>query len=207
MTNTMDYLPTPPRLEHKFNPISFYCSGRDKIKTLARHPYISPLWGNLSGLPPILIQCGEAERLRDECVLFTYKAGGSFGSCNKLPFQPVTHSRHQSDHVELDMYPGMVHVFQAIPYMPESSMALQRMLEFMERKEADIDRASTGPSEMAIVPLESGVAKPLQADQVQLIMEQLMEEVVESMEGLVSSFQLQEDELRLVGEDVVSCQA
>ncbi|KAF9365163.1 hypothetical protein BGX34_011135 [Mortierella sp. NVP85] len=210
MTNTMDYLPTPPRFEHKFNPISFYCSGRDKIKTLARHPYISPLWGNLSGLPPILIQCGEAERLRDECVLFTYKAGGSFGSCNKLPFQPVTHARHQSDHVELDMYPGMVHVFQAIPYMPESSMALQRMLEFMERKEADIDRASTGLSEMAIVPLES-VAKPLQADQVQLIMEQLMEEVVEStsilsMEGLVSSLQLQEDELRLVAEDV-SCQA
>ncbi|KAF9985084.1 hypothetical protein BGZ65_011792 [Modicella reniformis] len=137
MTNTMDYLPSPPKFEHKFNPISFYCSGRDKIKTLARHPYISPLWGNLSGLPPMLIQCGEAERLRDECALFTHKAGGSFGAYNKHPCKSKIQPQHQSHHVELDMYPEMVHVFQAIPFLPESSMALERMLEFMERKEAD----------------------------------------------------------------------
>ncbi|KAF9541752.1 hypothetical protein EC957_002710 [Mortierella hygrophila] len=131
-TNSMDYLPCPPRHNHKFNPISFYCSGKDKMKTMARHPYISPLWGSLEGLPPMLIQCGEAERLRDECILFTYKAGGCFGTSNELPFQL------ESSQVELDTYPGMVHVFQAFPFLPESSMALQRMLEFMQRKEADI---------------------------------------------------------------------
>lgn len=135
----MDYLPLPPRHNHKFNPISFYCSGKDKMKTLARHPYISPLWGSLEGLPPMLIQCGEAERLRDECTLFTYKAGGCFGTSNKLPFQlESTLKRDQKSQVELDIYPGMVHVFQAFPFLAESSMALQRMLEFMQRKEANI---------------------------------------------------------------------
>ncbi|KAI1314516.1 hypothetical protein EDD11_002032 [Mortierella claussenii] len=137
VTNSMDYLPSPPKIEHNFNPIAFYCSGRDKVRVLARHPYISPLWGNLQDLPPLLIQCGEAERLRDECILYTYKAGGSFGSYNKLPFEPKRSVADQNVHVELDMYPGMVHVFQAIPFLPEANMALERMLEFMQRKEDD----------------------------------------------------------------------
>lgn len=115
------------------------------MKTMARHPYISPLWGSLEGLPPMLIQCGEAERLRDECILFTYKAGGCFGTSNKLPVQL------ESSQVELDTYPGMVHVFQAFPFLPESSMALQRMLEFMQLKEADVAVAEeTVGLEMAV---------------------------------------------------------
>ncbi|KAF9570943.1 hypothetical protein EC968_001194 [Mortierella alpina] len=143
VTNSVDYLPCPPKSEHKFNPISFYCSGRDKIKTLARDPYISPLWGNLQDLPPLQIQCGEAERLRDECILYTYKAGGYLGPINKLPFEKLEGltqtgtSFQKSGPVELDIYPGMVHVFQAIPFLPESNMALERMLDFMERKEAE----------------------------------------------------------------------
>ncbi|KAF9284531.1 hypothetical protein BGZ68_004631 [Mortierella alpina] len=147
VTNSMDYLPCPPKSDHKFNPISFYCSGRDKIKTLVRHPYISPLWGNLQDLPPLQIQCGEAERLRDECILYTYKAGGHLGPINRLPFQKMEDSTagltqtgtsfEKSGPVELDIYPGMVHVFQAIPFLPESSMALERMRDFMERKEAE----------------------------------------------------------------------
>ncbi|KAG0331287.1 hypothetical protein BG000_011048 [Podila horticola] len=138
VTNEMDYLPSPPKTEHSFNPISFYC--QPNAKTLSRHPYISPLLGYLGELPPLLIQCGEAERLRDECVLFTYKAGGCLGTSNRLPFQAVSPSpRHQSQHVELDMYPGMVHVFQAIPFLPEANMALERMLEFMQRKEGEVE--------------------------------------------------------------------
>ncbi|KFH69870.1 hypothetical protein MVEG_04674 [Podila verticillata NRRL 6337] len=138
VTNEMDYLPSPPKTEHHFNPISFYC--QPNVKALSRHPYISPLLGYLGELPPLLIQCGEAERLRDECVLFTYKAGGCLGSSNRLPFQKTASSpRHQSRHVELDMYPGMVHVFQAIPFLPEANMALERILEFMQRKEGEVE--------------------------------------------------------------------
>lgn len=226
MTNTMDYLPTPPRSEHKFNPISFYCSGRDKMKTLARHPYISPLWGNLTGLPPLLIQCGEAERLRDECLLFTHKAGGSFGSYNKHPFQPTTQPRQQNSHVELDMYPGMVHVFQAIPLLPESSMALQRILEFMERKEAEkqaekqaekhAEKQAEKQVEMqaevvAAAASTDDVVMALQVGQAQAIMEQLMEEIVEStaiqlMEDLPPQL-LAVDDLQMVEGEAVACQA
>ncbi|KAG0092746.1 hypothetical protein BGZ92_008749 [Podila epicladia] len=137
VTNGMDYLPSPPKFEHSFNPISFYC--QPNVKTLSRHPYISPLLGYLGELPPLLIQCGEAERLRDECVLFTYKAGGCLGSSNRLPFHPSSSPRHQSRHVELDMYPGMVHVFHAIPFLPEANIALERILEFMQRKESEAE--------------------------------------------------------------------
>ncbi|KAF9406836.1 hypothetical protein BGZ94_002940 [Podila epigama] len=135
-TNTLDYLPSPPKREHTFNPISFYCA--PNVQTLSRHPYISPLLGYLGNLPPMLIQCGEAERLRDECVLFTYKAGGCLGTSNRMPFRERGTFLQQSRSVELDMYPGMVHVFQAIPFLPEASMALTRMLEFMQRKEDEV---------------------------------------------------------------------
>ncbi|KAF9325937.1 hypothetical protein BGZ91_002186 [Linnemannia elongata] len=212
-TNSVDYLPLPPRHNHKFNPISFYCSGKDKMKTMARHPYISPLWGSLEGLPPMLVQCGEAERLKDECILFTYKAGGCFGT-SKLPFHfESTLSRDQKSHVELDMYPGMVHVFQAFPFLPESSMALQRMLEFMQRKEADVALAEE------TVGLEVSVEVGEEADDEQDVDEdeldeaamvkgleevevvgKFMEELVgmsRRMEDLPAFLQFREDDVRL----------
>ncbi|KAF9901608.1 hypothetical protein EC991_005851 [Linnemannia zychae] len=214
-TNSMDYLPGPPRREHKFNPISFYCSGKDKMKTMARHPYISPLWGSLEGLPPMLIQCGEAERLRDECILFTYKAGGCFGNSNKLPFQAETATKTRSrsgtadttSQVELDMYPGMVHVFQAIPFLPESSMALQRMLEFMQRKEAEV----AGLEEIIGMEVPLGVGEEaddeLEEDELAMrgleevvVAGKLMEELViksRRMEDLPVFLQLREDDARL----------
>ena len=38
------------------------------------HPYASPLFGDFKGLPPMLIQAGEAEVLRDENTLLAHKA-------------------------------------------------------------------------------------------------------------------------------------
>ena len=38
------------------------------------HPYASPLFGDFRGLPPMLIQAGDAEVLRDEITLLAYKA-------------------------------------------------------------------------------------------------------------------------------------
>ncbi|KAG0304007.1 hypothetical protein BGZ98_006033 [Dissophora globulifera] len=177
VTNNIDYLPSPPKTDT--NPIAFYCSGTRNIKTLTRQPYISPLWGDLEGLPPLLIQCGGLERLHDECILFMYKASGGkpFMSYN-YPDHYHRHTHEQErekngghssrdqpqggndnknvsgqggekkqslgsleNRVELEMYPGMVHVFQAVPFLPETNTALQRMLEFMQRKEANADKA------------------------------------------------------------------
>ena len=38
------------------------------------HPYASPLFGDFKGLPPMLIQSGEVEVLRDEVTLLAHKA-------------------------------------------------------------------------------------------------------------------------------------
>ncbi|KAG0202139.1 hypothetical protein BGX33_009886 [Mortierella sp. NVP41] len=213
-TNSMDYLPRPPRHYHKFNPISFYCSGKDNLKTMARHPYISPLWGSLEGLPPMLIQCGEAERLRDECILFTYKAGGCFGNSDMLPFQPETLSscdgrnRGRGGGVELDMYPGMVHVFQAFPFLPESSMALQRMLEFMQRREANAagsgsgSGAASGVEDLMAIDLDPVVVieDKVEVEVEVVVVGRLMEELVEKsrrMDDMSTFLQLREDDGRL----------
>lgn len=39
-----------------------------------KHPYTSPLFGNLEGLPPIMIQVGNNETLRDDSIMFAKKA-------------------------------------------------------------------------------------------------------------------------------------
>jgi acetyl esterase/lipase len=42
---------------------SYYLAGADPC-----HPYVSPLYGNLAGLPPTLIQVGSDEILLDDSV-------------------------------------------------------------------------------------------------------------------------------------------
>lgn len=46
----------------------------DTLEQSITHPYASPLFGKFDGLPPMLIQCGEAEVLHDEIVLLSHKA-------------------------------------------------------------------------------------------------------------------------------------
>ena len=40
----------------------------------AKDPLASPLYGDLSGLPPLLLQCGSEEMLRDDSVRLAAKA-------------------------------------------------------------------------------------------------------------------------------------
>lgn len=54
------------------NPVGLYLGAEmDKYLT---HPYASPLFGDLKGLPPMLIQAGDSEVLRDEITLLAHKA-------------------------------------------------------------------------------------------------------------------------------------
>jgi epsilon-lactone hydrolase len=46
-----------------------YCGNSDP-----RNPLMSPLYGNLAGLPPLLLQCGSEEMLRDDSVRLAAKA-------------------------------------------------------------------------------------------------------------------------------------
>ena len=85
-------------------------------KATIQHPYVSPLSGELTGLPPILIQVGEAEVLLDDAVRFDEKA------------------RQTGVSVKLETWPEMPHVFQMFaPFLPEASQALQKIAEFVKQ--------------------------------------------------------------------------
>lgn len=84
-------------------------------RTDPRNPLASPVFGDYHGIPPLLIQVGEQEMLRDDSVRVAKKA--------RADGIPVT----------LEVWPGMVHVFQ-IRGLPESREAIQQIAEFMRSK-------------------------------------------------------------------------
>ena len=77
-----------------------------------RNPLASPLFGDYTGIPPLLIQVGEHEMLRDDSVRVAAKA------------------RSDGVEVNLEVWPGMVHVFQ-IRELPESREAIEHIAGFM----------------------------------------------------------------------------
>lgn len=77
-----------------------------------RDPLASPVLGDYAGIPPLLLQVGEHEMLRDDSVRLAAKA------------------RADGAEVTLEVWPGMVHVFQ-IRELPESREAIARIAEFM----------------------------------------------------------------------------
>lgn len=91
-------------LDH-LNPVGCYL-GKSGISRYLTHPYASPLFGDLSGLPPMLIQSGDSEVLRDEITLLAHKA--------TLSGTQVTH----------ELYEDMVHVFQMFTWLPAAKAAI-----------------------------------------------------------------------------------
>jgi len=66
-----DVVPFPTADNH-MNPIALYLG--EHTERYLTHPYASPLFGDFKGLPPLLIQAGDAEVLRDEITLLAHKA-------------------------------------------------------------------------------------------------------------------------------------
>ena len=81
------------------------------------HPEISPLLDDLSGLPPVLIQASSDEMLYDDAVRYANKA------------------RAEGSQVILQVWPRLVHVFQAFPELPEADDALERAASFIKSAE------------------------------------------------------------------------
>lgn len=79
------------------------------------HPEVSPLYADLSGLPPMLLQVGGDEILRDDSVRFTARA------------------RAAGVDASYGVYPGLWHVFQAFPGLPESRDAMAEIGGFLRR--------------------------------------------------------------------------
>ena len=78
------------------------------------NPLASPVFGDYRGLPPLLIQVGEHEMLRDDSVRLAKKA-----RADGIP-------------VKLEVWPGMFHVFQSHePLLPEAREAIDHAADFM----------------------------------------------------------------------------
>jgi acetyl esterase/lipase len=77
-----------------------------------RNPLASPVFATYTGIPPLLIQVGEHEMLRDDSVRVAAKA------------------RSDGVEVKLEVWPGMVHVFQ-VRELPESYEAIEHIAQFM----------------------------------------------------------------------------
>lgn len=68
---SFDVVPFPAQ-DDQLNPIALYLG--ERMEEYITHPYASPLFGDFKGLPPLLIQAGDAEVLRDEITLLAHKA-------------------------------------------------------------------------------------------------------------------------------------
>jgi acetyl esterase/lipase len=78
-------------------------------------PLASPLYGDPKGLPPLLIQCGDRETILDDSVGFAERA------------------RRAGVAVDLEVYPEMIHVFQAFGELSAARRALARAGPFLGR--------------------------------------------------------------------------
>jgi len=80
-------------------------------------PVVSPVFGDLSGLPPLLVQASEAEMLVDDCRRYVNKAAAA-GS-------PVT----------LQTWSHMVHVWQIFyPELEEGREAIEEIRKFLQAR-------------------------------------------------------------------------
>jgi acetyl esterase/lipase len=90
------------------------------LKSLAKHdtkdPRISPLLGDLSRLPPILVQASDSEILRDDGRRYVNKAVAA------------------GSNAVLQLWANMPHVWQIFdPELPEASEAFEEIKLFLER--------------------------------------------------------------------------
>jgi acetyl esterase/lipase len=94
-----------------FNAVEKYAAGHD-----VHEPYISPLYGDLFGLPPILIHVGDHEILRDDATRFVERACAA------------------GVEAQVVVWPKMWHVFQMhAPVMPESAESLRQLGAFIRK--------------------------------------------------------------------------
>jgi len=111
-----------------------YLAGADP-----RLPYISPLYGDLAGLPPILLQVGGDEILRDDAVRMHERL------------------RDAGCQSELEVWPRMPHVWHAFaPVLPEARRAIARIGTFAQRHlaspAADAGQATSEPARRSAHP-------------------------------------------------------
>jgi epsilon-lactone hydrolase len=97
-----------------------YTAGHDPALGL-----ISPIFADLSGLPPLIIQAGSHEVLLDDAIRLTRQAATA------------------DVEVTLDITPGVPHVFQTFsPILDEAAAALDRAGQFLSAHLASAERVT-----------------------------------------------------------------
>ncbi|MGY3696494.1 monoterpene epsilon-lactone hydrolase [Bradyrhizobium sp. USDA 3240] len=78
-----------------------------------RDPLASPLYADLSRLPPLLVQVGDRETVRDDSTELAARA------------------KTAGADVELQVWDGMIHVFQMFPEIPQAREAIASLAVFL----------------------------------------------------------------------------
>jgi epsilon-lactone hydrolase len=103
--------------------VTDYTSGQDAALGL-----ISPVFADLSGLPPLIIQAGTDEVLLDDAIRLARQAANA------------------DVEVTLDITPRVPHVFQAYyPILDEAAAALDRAGQFLSAHLASAERVTESP--------------------------------------------------------------
>ena len=97
-------------LEHGQQLRDLYVGGNAELYT---HPYVSPVFGDYRGTAPVLFQVGSTEVMLDD-------------------------SRHAAERIratggeaEVEVWEGMPHGWQAMPFLPDATLAVERIADFM----------------------------------------------------------------------------
>ena len=103
-----------------------YCPGADHW-----HPWLSPLFGDWHGLPPLLFQAGSTEMLLDDSIR--------------------AHDRARAAGVDarIKVWPGLPHVFQIFEWIPEATTGLREVADFM------LEHAATSAATSALDTIAS----------------------------------------------------
>lgn len=83
---------------------------------LYTHPHVSPLFGDFVGFPPLFLQVGSSEMLRDQAIRMVHKA-------------------HEAGvEAELELWPETAHSFQLASFLPEAALAMDQIVKFVSAR-------------------------------------------------------------------------
>lgn len=96
--------------------MTYWCSKYYAGENDPAHPYISPLYGDLCGLPPLLLTAGDEEAKLDDAVRFAEKAKAAGVA------------------VRVIIGKGQVHCYPLLPgFIPESKYAMDEIRNFIHK--------------------------------------------------------------------------
>ena len=116
LAGTGESMRTKVGVDPCFTPEGLHLQAREYLGDAdPMHPLASPLYADLRGLPPVMVQVGEDELLLDDARRLVERA------------------RASGVDATLDLWPGLWHIFASQGTFPESRQAMHRLGDFLRR--------------------------------------------------------------------------